>query len=115
MQIICMTGFRLMSLLKIVLAALVLDGFTLALAMEVSPELHQKIHHDADDGDHECLATQMQHSGLEGVLVACVPVAVDQVWSEISWTGRPIRVASFFLGCSIYEHGPPVRTWSISG
>ena len=107
MQIICMTGFRLMPLLKIVLAALVLDGFTLALAMEVSPELHEKIHHDADDGDHDCLATQLLHGSLESVLAACVPVLVDQVWTEISWMGRPIRVPSFFLGCSIYEHGPP--------
>ena len=102
-----MSGFRFIALLKILLAAVVMDGFVLALAMDASPELHEKIHHDADDGDHDCLVTQLQHGGFESVLVACLPVLVDQVCHSISWTGEPIRVSSFFLGCSIYEHGPP--------
>lgn len=103
-----MFSARLSLILRVLLALLVLDGFTLALAMEVSPELHRKIHQDADDGDHDCFVTVLQHGGLESALVAVLPDPTPQEWTAVVWAGAPIRVGSFFLTCSIYEHGPPV-------
>ena len=108
MQVLCMFSARLILILRMLLALVVLDSFTLALAMEVSPELHRKIHQDADDGDHDCFVTLLQHGGLESVLAAVLPAPVSQECTAVVWTGTPIRTASFFLTCSIYEHGPPV-------
>jgi hypothetical protein len=109
MQIICMMRLRLMPLLKFVLAALVMDGFTLALAMEVSPELHHKIHHDADDGDHDCLVTALQAGGCDCAMP--LPPLVVIRWEpflrvvpkiDLQW------VAPLFLIHSVLEHAPPV-------
>ena len=108
MQVLCMFSARLISILRTLLALMVLDSFKLALAMEVSPELHRKIHQDADDGDHDCFVTLLQHGGLESVLVAVLPAPIPGEWTAVVWTGSPIRLGSFFLTCSIYEHGPPV-------
>ena len=45
-------------------------------ALEVSPDLHHFLHKDAQDPNHECLITQLQH---HSVIAGFVPVAVPTV------------------------------------
>ncbi len=94
--------------LRSALGGLVLAGFVLALFMTVSPELHKSLHHDADEVQHECLATMLDNGGCEGapvVLFAALPVPESQLVVLIP---NAVAAASFFLSCSIFEHGPPV-------
>src|ERR1700760_2530306 len=59
MQVFCMLSSRLIRICRAVIIGLVLENFALAVAMEVSPDLHRKIHQDADCDDHDCIVTTL--------------------------------------------------------
>ena len=94
--------------LRMALLCQMLTGLLLATLMSASPELHKYLHHDADDEDHECLATVLLHSGCEGAPEAVFAVHRVLEPSFLVLKPEPISVGSFFLKCSILEHAPPV-------
>jgi hypothetical protein len=82
-----------------------------ATVLVVCPSLHELIHHDADDEHHDCavtlfLAGQVEQPAIDPIVItkpALVPVSLDQRYETQSR-------GSFFLGCRILEHAPPLRS-----
>jgi len=95
-------GFKLICLLSLAM-------LHWAMILAVCPELHELIHHDADDEHHECAVTAILSGGIEHT--PTVPVVVDVPAPAFgcfvaSFDAQP--AASFFLSCCILEHAPPV-------
>jgi hypothetical protein len=85
-------------------------AFLWASLLSVSPELHERVHPDANRLQHTCVVTciasgQVHHSAppvfVDGDVAAIQSRAICLVNSE--W------VQSLFLGARIFEHAPPVR------
>ena len=89
-------------------AVAVSAAFLWALALSVSPQLHERIHHDANRIDHSCaitfIASGSYHYSPTAPLVSA-PVLVDQ-FSPIPAL-IPQWVESSFLLARIFAHGPP--------
>jgi hypothetical protein len=94
---------------RLALVTLVLAGMLLAVLMSASPDLHRRLHHDADDQQHECLVTVLHAGGCDAAAPAPVLAAVHQV---ILFTAAPILHAQWveplFLSNCVLEHAPPV-------
>jgi hypothetical protein len=91
------------------LAVLVSAGFLWALALSVSPQLHQRVHTDASRVEHNCAATMIasgsyDHASHPPLISAPAP---SIQFSEIPAL-TPCWVQSPFLGARIFEHAPPV-------
>jgi hypothetical protein len=91
-------------------AGLVSTAFLWSVALSASPRLHERIHPDGNQSQHECAVTLVasgncQHSAAAPLVTAPIP-AVQ--FSKIPML-NPIWVASPFLGASIFEHAPPAR------
>jgi hypothetical protein len=82
-----------------------------AMILAVCPELHELIHHDADDEYHDCAVTAILSGGSEHTPVvpvaAHVPAPVLECF-DVSFDAQV--AASFFLSCRILEHAPPLRS-----
>ena len=79
-----------------------------ALALSASPQLHERVHPDANEAHHECAVTLIAAGNYDHAIAAPVlepPIEVVQ-FSELS-TLNSTWVASLFLGSSIFEHAPP--------
>ena len=82
-----------------------------ATVLVVSPNLHELIHHDADDEHHDCAATlflagQVEQPSVDPLIItrpSPVQVTLDQSYDAQSY-------GSFFLNCRILEHAPPLRS-----
>ena len=84
-------------------------AFLWALALSASPQLHQRVHKDANRVEHTCAVTfvasgSYDHSASAPVVSGPIPAAQ---FSEIPAL-NPIWVPSAFLGARIFEHAPPV-------
>ena len=95
-------------LLKLALLSLVLAGFALATAMAVSPDLHRQWHADADHEDHECLVTALLSGGVDHAPVVAMTLQPPVLTPVCGVERSAVPARSFFLECSIFEHGPPV-------
>jgi hypothetical protein len=94
---------------RLALAGLVLAGLLLASFMSASPDLHRRVHHDADDEQHECLVTLMHNGGCgDGApivdFVVKGPLEMNVAFSELA----VVALDSSLLRGSISERGPPV-------
>ena len=83
-------------------------AFLWTLALSASPQLHERIHPDANRANHVCAVTLIaagnyDHSPIAPVL--SVPDLVDQVSPVAALT--PQWVESAFLLARIFEHAPP--------
>jgi len=83
-------------------------AFLWTLVLSVSPQLHERIHRDANRVDHSCAVTfiasgKFNHSASPQLVSA--PVVADQFCSIPALT--PQWVESPFLSASIFEHAPP--------
>ena len=91
-------------------AALVSGGFLLALALSASPQLHQRVHKDANRVEHNCAVTMIASGSYDHA--AHVPLVIAPIpafqFSKITVL-TPCWVQSPFLGACIFEHAPPVR------
>jgi hypothetical protein len=93
---------------RAVVAIFLSVAFLWTLALSASPQLHQRIHRDADRGDHVCAVTlvasgNFNHSACPQLV--SVPDLVDQFSSIPALT--PQWVESPFLLARIFEHAPP--------
>jgi hypothetical protein len=85
-------------------------GFLWALALSASPQLHQRVHTDANRAEHNCAATMSgsgsdDHAAHAPLVSAPVPAAQFSKIPALT----PCWVQSPFLGASIFEHAPPAR------
>ena len=89
-------------------AICVSTGFLWALALSASPQLHQRVHADANRAEHNCAATMIASGNYDHAahppLVSAPAPAVQ--FSKIQAL-TPCWVQSPFLGACIFEHAPP--------
>lgn len=91
------------------LVALLLAHLLAVLVLAVSPELHHRVHADADAGDHDCAVTLFLHGGGD---TAPVPLALPMFvgWEMgVLLVGVPpaVFVPSVFAANRVLEHAPP--------
>ncbi len=91
-------------------AGLLSAAFLWALALSASPQLHQRVHKDANRVEHSCAATMIasgsyDHAAHPPVVSAPVPVIHFSKIPALT----PRWVESPFLGARIFEHAPPAR------
>ncbi len=82
--------------------------FLWTLALSVSPQLHERIHPDANRIDHSCAVTFIASGNYNYSPIApllSVPVLAEQ-FSPVP-TLTPQWVESAFLLARIFEHAPP--------
>jgi hypothetical protein len=92
----------------VVIAAVLLAAFSWTILVSASPQLHQRIHPDANRVEHNCAATMIASGNYNHAAqppVVSAPAAAVQ-FSEIPVL-TPRWVRSPFLGACIFEHAPP--------
>lgn len=85
--------------------------FLWTLALTISPQLHVRVHADANRVEHTCavtLITSGSYTHSAHVPLASAPAPVIQ-FSTIPAL-NPLWVPSPFLGASVFEHAPPARS-----
>jgi hypothetical protein len=95
---------------RALVAAFVSVAFLWALALSVSPQLHARVHSDANRAEHTCAVTLIgsgSYNHSAHLPLVSVPVPAVQ-FSKISALS-PQWVESPFLGARIFEHAPPAR------
>ena len=93
---------------RALVAALVSVGFLWTLVLSASPQLHQRVHKDANRVEHNCAVTMIAsgsydhaaHPPLVGVPILAIH------FSKIPAL-TPQWVESPFLSACIFEHAPP--------
>ena len=91
-------------------AIFVAATFLWTLTLSVSPQLHERVHPDANRVEHTCAATfvasgSYDHTPLALLISAPVPLgAFDIPALSPRWT------QSVFLVASVFEHAPPVNS-----
>jgi len=90
------------------IAAFVSAAFLWALALSASPQLHERVHRDANSPDHTCAVTfivsgSYDYSAYTPLITAPVPTIQFSKIPALSsqWVQSP------FLRASIFEHAPP--------
>src|SRR5713101_6384260 len=86
-------------------------AFLWTLALSASPQLHERVHKDANRVGHTCAVTFVISGSYDHVAAAPIvsaPVSAIQ-FSKIpaltpQWVGSP------FLGARIFEHAPPAHS-----
>jgi hypothetical protein len=91
-------------------AVFVSAGFLWTLALSASPQLHARIHADANGTEHVCAVTMIA-SGSYDYAVHVPLVSADALVAQFCKIPAltPCWVQSPFLGACIFEHAPPAR------
>jgi len=93
---------------RVFVATFLCLAFLWTLALSASPQLHQRIHRDANRGDHVCAVTLVASGNFNHCAcpqLVSVPALVDQSSSIPALT--PQWVEPIFLVAGIFEHAPP--------
>jgi hypothetical protein len=95
---------------RAIVAAFVFAGFFWALALSASPQLHQRVHKEANRAEHNCAATMIASGSYDHATHPPLVSAAALVpqFSRIPAL-TPCWVQSAFLGACIFEHAPPAR------
>lgn len=90
--------------------SLLIPTFLFALFLSLAPQVHQRIHSDAQQSQHECAVTLIAAGNYDQ---AAPPLAIAPS-ARTSFCTLPtlnsIWVASLFLSASIFEHAPPPQS-----
>jgi hypothetical protein len=86
-------------------------AFLWALTLSASPQLHQRVHRDANRVEHTCAVTfvasgSYDHASPPPLVSAPAPVTE---FSRIPLL-NPLWVPSPFLASSVFEHAPPAHS-----
>ena|SRR5437867_597762 len=95
---------------RALVATFVSLAFLWALALGASPQLHQRVHKDANRAEHSCVATMIASGSYDHAAhppVVSAPVPAIQFSKIPALT--PCWVQSPFLCARIFEHAPPTR------
>jgi len=89
---------------------LISAAFLWTLLLSVSPQLHARIHHDANRGDHTCAVTLIatgnyDHAAHPPLIRAPQPSAQFTKIAALNSTW----VQPLFLNAHIFAHAPPAR------
>src|SRR5437763_16028364 len=96
---------------RAVVAALLSAGFLCALALSASPQLHQRVHSDANRVEHTCAVTMIASGSYDHAAHAPpVSAPVEAVQFSKIPALSPCWVQSPFLGARIFEHAPPAHS-----
>jgi hypothetical protein len=82
-------------------------AFLWTLVLSASPQLHQRLHSDANRVDHSCAVTLVASGNVDHAPVALLiaaPVPLDEKIPQLT----PLWVEPLFLLASVFEHAPPV-------
>jgi hypothetical protein len=83
-------------------------AFLWALALIASPQLHQRVHKDANRVEHNCAVTMIASGSYDH---AASPPLVSVPVPSVHFSKIPALtsqwVESPFLGACIFEHAPP--------
>jgi hypothetical protein len=91
-------------------AVCVFAAFLCALALSASPQLHQRVHSDANRVEHTCAVTLIASGSYDHAAHApLVSAPVEAVQFSKIPALTPCWVQSPFLGARIFEHAPPAR------
>jgi hypothetical protein len=85
-----------------------IGAFLFAIALSVSPQLHERVHPDANQPQHECSVTLI----AAGNYYHCSPPPlIARVDTTVEFSNlaalNPTWVQSVFLAAHIFAHGPP--------
>jgi hypothetical protein len=88
-------------------AVFISAAFLWTLTLSVSPQLHERIHRDANRIEHTCAVTFVtsgtyEHSAPPPVLPQPIATTVSRVAVL-----NPTWILSAFLSASVFEHAPP--------
>ncbi len=94
---------------RVFTAVFILGAFLWTLALSASPQLHERVHPDANQADHTCAVTfiasgNYNHSAAAPLISAPVPVVQFCKISALA----PQWVESVFVVARVFEHAPPV-------
>ncbi|HXP36081.1 MAG TPA: hypothetical protein VN827_11100 [Chthoniobacterales bacterium] len=93
---------------RAVVATFLCTAFLWTVALSASPQLHQRVHPDANRGDHVCAITMVASGSYDHSSAAplvSVPAPGDRFSSIPALT--PQWVESLFLLARVFEHAPP--------
>jgi len=93
-----------------IIAVVVSAAFLWALALSASPQLHARIHADANRAEHTCAVTfiasgNYNYSAHAPLISAPTPAVQFSTIRALT----PHWVPSPFLKASIFEHAPPAQ------
>jgi hypothetical protein len=93
------------------IAICVSAAFLCALALSASPQLHQRVHSDANRVEHTCAVTMITSGSYDHAIqspLVDAPAAAVQFSKIPALT--PCWVQSPFLCACIFEHAPPAHS-----
>ena len=94
---------------RAIIAICVSAAFLWALALSASPQLHQRVHKDANRVEHSCAVTMIASGSYDHAHVPLVSAPVPAIHFSKIPALTPQWVESPFLGACIFEHAPPAR------
>ena len=95
------------AILRASVAILASAGFLWTLTLSVSPQLHQRIHPDANKVEHTCAATfiasgNYDHAPTALLISTPVPLGAFDIPAL-----SPRWIQPVFLIATVFEHAPP--------
>jgi hypothetical protein len=91
-------------------AVLASAAFLWTLTLSVSPQLHERVHPDANRVEHSCAVTFVASGNYDhspNALHISAPVYLDQFTvPELT----PLWVQPIFLLAGVFEHAPPANS-----
>jgi len=91
-----------------IVAAFVSAAFLWAIALSVSPQLHNRIHSDSSNIEHTCAITLIASGTYEHAAhpsPVCASTSLTELFNVPAL--NPLWVPSPFLSASVFEHAPP--------
>jgi hypothetical protein len=88
-------------------AVATIAAFLWTLALSASPQLHERVHKDANRVEHSCAVTFIASGNVEhspAALIISRPGPIDEFKiPEL----KPRWIESIFLIAAVFEHAPP--------
>jgi hypothetical protein len=103
-------SMRSQNCLRVFVAVVVFAAFSWTLLVSVSPQLHARIHPDANSSDHACAVTMIASGSYEH---AAQPPIVSAPQFDICFSTTAALTSTWvrplFLNAHIFAHAPPAR------
>jgi hypothetical protein len=88
-------------------AAITFAAFLWTLTLSASPQLHARVHPDANSSGHACAVTMIAAGNVDNsppAVLAITPASIDEFTiPEL----KPRWIESLFLIAAVFEHAPP--------
>ncbi len=93
---------------RVLVAAVLFAAFSWTLLVSVSPQLHARIHADANRSDHVCAITLIASGTYEQAgQPPLISAPQFDVWFAAAASLTPTWVKPLFLNAHIFAHAPP--------